>query len=192
MRAWGSWDAGDAWDEAGDAWLDAWDEDHDAAAGRPPRGQSGPGQWVGNIHGGWNMSDAARAYQQQITGVSASYDYQVSRGRRNADFDGYNRQRQVLLDAKAFGPNSAIVRAHQLSQQGRSIPQPLVQRLNNLVSEARRQRAVAGSTPIEWHVASPQAAAAVQQLLQTNNLGNITVRHTAPAPQVAQLMRARR
>jgi len=192
MRAWGSWDDADLWGEAWDSRPDTWEEDLDAAAGRPPRGQSGPGQWVGNLHGGWNMSAAARAYQEQITGVSAAYDYRVTRENRHADFDGYDRRQRVLLEAKAFGPDSGIVRAYQLSQQGRPIPPELTERLDALVRQARRQLAVAGDTGIEWHVASRQAKAAVQQLLRTNNMGNITVRHTAPNRQVAQLMRARR
>ena len=113
MRAWGSWDDADLWGEAWDSRPDTWDEELDAAAGRPPRGQSGPGQWVGNLHGGWNMSAAARAYQEQITGVSAAYDYRVTLENRHADFDGYDwRQGKLRLAVGKMRGSSHLSESH--------------------------------------------------------------------------------
>jgi|RhiMethySRZTD1v2_1073278.scaffolds.fasta_scaffold20804_1 hypothetical protein len=193
MSAWTSSDA------ARDSWRDAWDEEFDGAAEWLPLGEVGPGKWTGNIHGGWNMSDVARAYQRQISGRPAWYDYHVNRRGKKYDFDGYDSRRRTLLDAKAYGPTSAVVRAYQISQQGRPLPQRLAKQFSQLVADARRQRRAAGKTPIEWHVASSKAAEALRALLRTNGLLKtdqnrlgINVKWTKPNEKVLHAWRQRR
>ena len=137
------------------------------------------------------MSPGAAAYQRQVSGHHASRDYRVRRGGVTADFDGYRQG--VLLDAKAFGPRSGIVRARELGLRG-MIPESLLSRVEGLVDLAQRQIRVAGKTPIHWHIASREAAQATKELLRTQGLTRqgrrrgIQVVYTPPSPHVQRLL----
>jgi filamentous hemagglutinin len=107
------------------------------------------------------MSDRAAAYQTRVTGgVPKGMGYEVN----GVKFDGF--QDGTLLDAK--GPGYA-----QGVKNGRF--QSWYRGADGLVSQAQRQLGAAGGTPIEWRVAEPDAATAIQNLFSDNGISGITV-----------------
>jgi hypothetical protein len=118
-----------------------------------------PNATVGTTDGGpgeWGYSPTrtrGEAYQEQITGVPRGVEYQVN----GVWFDGYDPTRNVLVDAKDWvnypPPNAEFWE-------------------DDAVTEARRQLDAAEGTGVrvEWHVASQQAADALNALFQDDRL----------------------
>jgi hypothetical protein len=106
------------------------------------------------------MSGRAAAYQAQITGRSAGSVYRVNGVR----FDGFANG--VLQEAK--GPGYAT-----FVRNGKF--QPWFTGADHLVSQARRQLAAAGSTPITWSVAEAEAATAIRNLFKRRDVVGINV-----------------
>lgn len=82
-------------------------------------------------------------------------------------FDGYRDG--ALLDAKGPGYAQFVTDASQGEFH------PWWKGKSALIDEAQRQIGVAGTTPIEWDVAEPQAADAIKVLLQKHGLQAVKV-----------------
>jgi Restriction endonuclease fold toxin 5 len=123
------------------------------------------GRWVQSFNAGRGMSDGAAAYQKQITCRSPTMEFYMTDGSCHAHFDGYHRG--VLLEAK-----------HYLG----SIQSMPLKRVRFLLGQARRQSRLAGRAglPLEWHVASPEAAHDLGLLFGNNNVTGIRVHYTRP------------
>ena len=142
-----------------------------APAGRQPQG---PGRYVANHHLGRNMSPAARAYQEKVTGTSAARDYVVVNRGMRADFDGYDARRGVLLDAKLWGwegKHAQAIRMLDPQEPRRAPPAPattawaLREVVWPMIDRARRQVRAAGGRPIEWHVPDAGTARLLRRLM---------------------------
>jgi hypothetical protein len=91
--------------------------------------------------------------------------YYISGSKGRVQFDGYRNG--TLLEAKYY------------TEGGRFLNDPnwrIITKGWELLKQARAQLAVAGSTPIEWRVASPRAAQLIQQLFDFNKI-KIAVRY---------------
>ena len=117
----------------------------------------GPGTWTSVNE---SMSDRAAAYQAAVTGTPSGMGYVVN----GVKFDGY--QNGVLLDAK--GPGYAT-----FAKNGKFVD--WYNGADSLVGQAQRQLAAAGGVPIEWRVAEPAAATAIQNLFADNGITGINV-----------------
>lgn len=113
------------------------------------------GQWVERRVG---MSDSARAYQKLITGAEEGWEFLVNGTR----FDGarlLDSGEVVLLDAKfASGADSIYAKVGESWAQA------------NILAEARRQVAAAGTLAIEWHVSDALAATELSKLFEVEKL----------------------
>ncbi|RKI61413.1 hypothetical protein D7X55_23165 [Corallococcus sp. AB049A] len=137
-----------------------------AVMGPPPPG--GPGKWVQVNE---SMSSRARDYQAQVTGAPKGSAYRVKRGGEEADFDGYDLDENVLLEAKGPGYEQffgADLKAKRFFQGA-----------NALVEQARRQIAVAGSAHVRWVVAEAKFADALRALFNRQNV-KVEVRFLSP------------
>jgi hypothetical protein len=132
---------------------------------RALQGVEGPGgQWVAVSEG---MSARASTYQNQVAGNSAGRAYVVNGVR----FDGFNGK--VLIEAK--GPGYAQWLSGGKFKDG-------FYGTKALVDQAERQSRVANGFPIEWHVAEPEVASAIRNLLDEARIPGITVINTPLAP----------
>ncbi|NDZ14830.1 hypothetical protein C7T35_05055 [Variovorax sp. WS11] len=113
-----------------------------------------------------SMSPQARAYQTQITGVSGQA-YVVS----GVKFDGVGSN-GILLDAKGSGYANFVLGNGEFA--------PWFAGEQSLVEQARRQVEAANGTPIQWSVAEPSAAIAMQNLLSDRGIKGINVVHVPP------------
>ena len=135
-----------------------------------PAKRNEPGQWSGNIHGG-SGSDDDRRYQRQVTGEPTYRDYVVRKGKVEAAFDGYDKKKGVLLDAKNLSDDGYVVRMWKWMNQKHAWPPEKLRRWSkSQLAEARRQMKVAGNTPIAWHVSSADGGRVLRQLLGVNGL----------------------
>jgi RHS repeat-associated protein len=131
-----------------------------AAAAQNPEVQEA----VAETEGAWvnaaeSMSARAAAYQQQIGGRVGQVFL-----RAGTKFDAFVNG--VLRDGK--GPGYAtFVKNGQFVQWFRG--------KEGLVDEARRQLQAAGGTPIEWRVAEPEAAAAIQKAFGEAGITGINI-----------------
>ncbi len=122
-----------------------------------------PGQWIPE---NTVMPDSSAArYQSQVTGQDPGWAYRVN----DVRFDGYRDG--TLLEAKGPGYQSLFERMGG---------KPFFQGARNIVAQAGRQLAVAGGTPIEWHVAEEAAADTIRNLLEDAGYGSIPVIWTPP------------
>lgn len=113
-----------------------------------------------------SMSDRARAYQRQIRGRSGEA-YLLS----GVKFDGVSMG--SLLDAK--GPGYAkFVKDGKFVDWFDGAPE--------LIDQARNQVDAAGGRQIVWHVAEPEAALAMQQLLRSQGITQVKIVYTPPLP----------
>lgn len=112
----------------------------------------GPGAWSSIAR---PDNDAYR-YQELITGAPRGVEYNVN----GVNFDGYDANRDVLLDAKHWTQECPL--------GDRCRYEPLKQALaNSLVEEARRQLDVVRSTgsSIEWRVVDEEMALRISNIL---------------------------
>ncbi|MGE6763532.1 restriction endonuclease fold toxin 5 domain-containing protein [Corallococcus interemptor] len=137
-----------------------------AVMGPPPPG--GPGKWVQVNE---SMSNRARDYQAQVTGAPKGSAYQVKRGSEEADFDGYDLDENVLLEAKGPGYEQffgADLKAREFFKNA-----------DTLVEQAERQLRVAGGMRVRWVVAEKKFADALRLLFKDFRIG-VEVRFLAP------------
>lgn len=114
----------------------------------------------------------ARAYQAKISGGDANIGYKVG----NRTFDGYDKSRNVLLEAK-FGHGDAIFD----NDFNVKVSNPVAtKRAEGLLKQAREQIDAAGGTAIEWHISSEKGAAGMRELFKQNGIdeSKIKVIHT--------------
>jgi hypothetical protein len=138
-------------------------------AGTPPHdagsvdgGQSDLGEWREVREG---MSDRARSYQRQITGRTG--EAHVVNG---VKFDGVGPE--GLIDAKGPGYAKFLDGKGEWKTWARDTV------ANDLAEQAERQVIAANGRPVVWHVAEPEAAEAIQQLVGPR----VRVIYTPPAP----------
>jgi hypothetical protein len=128
-----------------------------------PGPEAEPGAWATV---GESMSARAAAYQEQITGVSASESYVVN----GVKFDGYSDG--VLQDAKGPGYANFVTNGEF---------DDWYQGQNELASQAERQLSAADGIPITWSVAQQSAAEAIQNLFADRGISGINVVYIPPA-----------
>lgn len=110
-------------------------------------------------------------FEKQVTGAPNNIEYNVpvTGNTKGVNFDGYDAERGVLLDAKHYTDANPLV----------SPSTPLVVKESftaDLTAEARRQLAAANGSKIEWHVSNDKAADAIRVLFaQDASLKKITI-----------------
>jgi hypothetical protein len=141
----------------------------DEGAGTPPPAtpDPGPGDFKPVTE---SMSDAARAYQEYITGHSSDVGYVVDDGAGPVKFDTFADGK--LVDAK--GENYD----HFVDENGEF--EPWFRGADEMLKAAERQTRVSGGYPITWYVAEETATNAIQQLLDRNGYGEIDVAWKPP------------
>ncbi|WP_434782007.1 restriction endonuclease fold toxin 5 domain-containing protein [Corallococcus caeni] len=125
----------------------------------PPSSPGGPGKWVQVNE---SMSDRARDYQAQVTGAPKGSAYRVKRGDEEVDFDGYDLDENVLLDAK--GPGYSQFFGKDLK------PKKFFEGVMPLLEQAKRQLSAAGGTPVRWVVAEEKFADALRVLFKNQRI----------------------
>jgi hypothetical protein len=129
-------------------------------------GQSDGGKGVWSYNGRTSGSDSTWAkYQSQVTGAPDGTEYLVKTDLMPSGqkwFDGYDPNRNVLLDAKRY-----------LDWPKENLPFSV----NKVVEDARMESAIAKQlkTKVEWHIPSQEKADLVQQLLRENRIKHINV-----------------
>ncbi len=150
---------------------------HERAPGEPESKPPAPPLKPSYIHGQsdggpgeWGPPSTPRnqlgtAYQQQVTGAPPGTEYKVPLDTRSSgyvDFDGYDPQRNVLLDAKDFSkwpPDGP--------------PFLRDQAVKDIVKQAGDQLAAADGTPVEWHVPTQAKADELSGILSKQGLDDI-------------------
>lgn len=113
-----------------------------------------------------SMSQQPRDYQTQITGVSGQA-YIVN----GVKFDGVASD-GTLLDAKGPGYGRFVLPNGEFA--------PWFNGAQDLIDQAERQIRVAGGSPIQWSVAEPSAARAMQTLLSDAGIRGIKIINVPP------------
>jgi len=124
----------------------------------------GPGKW-GPASTGRNTLGVE--YQQKVTGAPPGTEYQVPAKFRKSgvvDFDGYDPQRGVLLEAKGLS-DWPVKEPDFLRQRG----------IQQLVQQAGDQITAAQGKPIEWHVPTPEKASEILNIFDDANIKGINV-----------------
>jgi Restriction endonuclease fold toxin 5 len=124
----------------------------------------GPGKWGPPST---PRNELGVEYQQQVTGAPPGTEYKVPSATRKSgyvDFDGYDPQRNVLVDAKDY------------SKWPPEEPEFLRERaVDDIVKQAGAQVRAANGTPIEWHVPTEAKADEIAGILMENNIRGIQV-----------------
>ncbi|WP_233607445.1 restriction endonuclease fold toxin 5 domain-containing protein [Corallococcus sp. AB018] len=129
-----------------------------SSGGMPPAG--GPGKWVQVNE---SMSNRARDYQAQVTGAPKGSAYRVKRGDEEVDFDGYDLDENVLLDAKGPGYEQFLDEVPRFKRY--------FEGEKGLREQARRQLSVAGDTPVRWLVAEERFARVLKRMFERESIG---------------------
>ncbi|WKG05380.1 Tox-REase-5 domain-containing protein [Mycolicibacterium sp. HK-90] len=132
----------------------------------------GPGQWVSAVR---SEKPAWRDYELQATGYPAGMEYEILGPDKVAvDFDGYDPDANLLFEAKgnyewAVGPDGNFIPGFGPAA---SFPNTL-----------ERQYGVAEATgiPVEWRVAGPKAAEAIQRIVDLQGYGDMITVVVVPA-----------
>ncbi len=146
-------------------------------AASPPANTSGPTFTIGQSDGGpgaWtqvneSMSDAARAYQQNVTGAPQGVTYNVPNPNAPSgvtSFDGYDPATNTLIDAKFWNgwPIEAAFSSDSVIQ----------------MAERQVQAASASGANIQWVVPSQATATAITNIFDGNGITGITIIIRAP------------
>ena len=120
----------------------------------------GPGTWK-------NETTPAKGqnFQQKVTGAPPNTEYVVEgpNPKGKVKFDGYDPQRNVLLDAKEFNDFPKIYKGRIIGEE-------------KILAEARRQvNSNRNGTKIEWDMADQANAQIVRDLLIDNGITDIEV-----------------
>ncbi|RKI37335.1 hypothetical protein D7Y27_25855 [Corallococcus sp. AB004] len=122
-----------------------------STGGMPPAG--GPGKWVQVNE---SMSNRASDYQALVTGAPKGTAYRVKKGNEEVDFDGYDLDESVLLDAKGPGYEKFLDEAPGFKAYFKGD--------KGLLQQARRQLRLAGDTPVRWIVAEERFATMLKNM----------------------------
>ena len=128
------------------------------------QGDGGPGKWGPPTT---PRNSLGVAYQEQVTGAPAVTEYKVPLASRKSgfvDFDGYDPDRNVLIDAKDYNnwpPDDP--------------PFLRDKAIDKILSEADDQVEAANGTPIEWHVPTDAKAVELTNIFKDNGVEGITV-----------------
>ncbi|MBZ4418435.1 restriction endonuclease fold toxin 5 domain-containing protein [Myxococcus sp. RHST-1-4] len=126
----------------------------------------GPGEWVQVNE---SMPEAARAYQERVTGTPRGYAYRVKGRGEEADFDGFDPKEDVLLEAKGY--NLAKFFNDSFDPKG------FFKGANKFLEQAQRQQRVAHDRRVRWVVAEQKLADALRKLFARYNLHKVDVIH---------------
>jgi hypothetical protein len=121
----------------------------------------GPGKWVTAPR----EDNAHFQYEKQVTGAPNNVEYEVD-GKK---FDGYDAQRNVLIDAKDYGLDNPLVKGQ---------PDFLITKFQNeTLVDAKDQVQKAGAAKVEWHVKTKEGASKLNELFESDPdlKGKITV-----------------
>lgn len=126
----------------------------------------GPGTWTSQSRRGGEWRD----YEQQVTGYPAGMEYEVPRlGGEPVAFDGYEPD---------TGPNGLLVEAKgkgyewMVDDNGEFRPEPKgVQQLRNELL-AQYEASKFSGVPVEWRVADPRVAGAIEALIEDGGYGD--------------------
>jgi hypothetical protein len=141
----------------------------------PPKPPKKPSYLYGASDGGpgnWGPPTSPRSplgqeYQRLVTGAPPNTEYKVPLSARKSglvDFDGYDPERNTLLDAKDW------------TDWPPEEPEFLRDKaLDQLKEQAQDQLAAARGTPIEWHVPTEAKASEIQQILDDGGYRAIKV-----------------
>lgn len=132
----------------------------------PPELVKGPGTWVTKSRrdGAW------QDYEQQVTGYPAGMEYEVPRASGDpVAFDGFDPDAGsdgLLIDAKGKGYDWMVGPDGEFK--------PDIKGVTKLQDELLRQyqAAQASGLPVEWRVAEPRAAEAMQALIDDGGYGD--------------------
>lgn len=110
-------------------------------------------------------------YQQKITGAPEGTEYLVPlKNRKTGEvaFDGYDPERNTLLDAKEYNnfPPKNVPRSVRSQME------------TKILDEAKDQIDAANGTSIEWHIPNPDKAAEVKTIFFKNRVKGITIVNT--------------
>ncbi len=111
-----------------------------------------------------NMSDAAKNFQKQISGVDTNLSFKLN----GVKFDGVT-EGGTLLDAKSGMKNF-------VGKDGNF--QNWFKGADGLVGQATRQMKAADGAPIQWHFEEKSVLEATQKLFKKNDLEGIELIHT--------------
>jgi hypothetical protein len=125
----------------------------------------GPGVWAEEP-----ISAQGAEYQEQVTGAPQGTAYVVpAPGRPSGEvsFDGYDPERNVLIDAKDWTDWPATGNNGQVLDFAR----------NEVVAQAQAQADVAQALGIgvEWHVPTPEKAEEIRRILEDAEIYDITI-----------------
>jgi hypothetical protein len=112
-----------------------------------------PGKQMTDFELGRNMTDADSAYQIKAGGV-AGEGYYVN----GVQFDAFDRNALVLVEAKNWAADGRIVRALEAQEFWAGW---------KVVDQAQAQIKAARGFPIEWRVASPEAKKAIESIFKS-------------------------
>lgn len=130
----------------------------------------GPGTWVSKSRpsGDW------RSYEQQVTGYPAGMEYEVDGPNGAVVYDGFDPGAGpdgLLIEAKGNGYDWMV------GPDGRFDPSKGVAFQIPTELTSQYEAAAAVGIPVEWRVADPRTAAAIQAIIDQENYGDlITVR----------------
>jgi hypothetical protein len=119
----------------------------------------GPGVWANTP-----IPFKGAEYQQWVTGAPQGTEYIVE----GVKFDGYDPERDVLIDAKDWDNPANPWPARDSSGAYQ------IWALDSVKAEARRQLAAANGTAIEWHFPTPEKAEEAQAILDRAGIKGIT------------------
>jgi hypothetical protein len=119
------------------------------------------------------MSDRARDYQAQVTGAPKGSAYRVKKGNEEVDFDGFDPEENVLLDAK--GPGYEKFFGIDLKAK------TFFRGEDALADQAQRQITAAGGARVRWVVAEEKFADVLRALFRFRNI-KVEVRFIPPPP----------
>jgi hypothetical protein len=139
-------------------------------AGMMTSEDSGPSYEIGNSDGGpgkWSeetIPAKGAEYQETVTGAPEGTEYVVETSLMPSGekkFDGYDPERNVLIDAKDWSK------------------WPAGEFLDQEINKAKNDADIAGQTgaTLEWHVPTPEKALELQRIFKENRI-NIDVKVT--------------
>lgn len=140
----------------------------------------GPGEWTAERRGGG--SERSRAYESRISGAPDGMEYELPRGDGEpgtTDFDGYDPQAGgdgLLIETKGPGYDWMIGADGNVKPGigfGASMPRQLELQYDAALA--------AGGVPVEWRVAEPRVAEAIERVVVANGYDDLINVVTVPA-----------
>lgn len=139
----------------------------------------GPGEWVAERRSG---SERSRDYEAQVTGAPAGMEYELPRpdSPLSADFDGYDYH---------AGPSGLLIEGKGPGYDWMVLPDGTFNPSVSAAADIPRQLEIqygaaqlAGNIPVEWRVAEPRVAEAIERIIQQQGYDDlITVVVVPPA-----------